>query len=160
MRKTPAPMMTAPANAARILCWETEVRLIDPFWTPHQRLAPPMIRPSRQAYTAHCSMPPRNDVTWDEPGSELLGEMLKLVPRSEAPNLVPSGWGITGPPGLRAGTVRSGHHPSSKRTSPRTSPWSKHTLNRDDAGSPNVTLRPMENDIAARVTSPSPQASA
>ena len=49
MRKTPAPMMTAPANAARILCWETDVRLIDPFCTPHHRLAPPTISPSRQA---------------------------------------------------------------------------------------------------------------
>jgi hypothetical protein len=36
MRKTPAPMMTAPANAARILCWETDVRLIDPFCTDDQ----------------------------------------------------------------------------------------------------------------------------
>ena len=40
-------MMIAPANAARILCWETDVRLIDPFWTPHHRLAPPTIRPSK-----------------------------------------------------------------------------------------------------------------
>ena len=49
MRKTPAPMMTAPAKAARTLCWDTDVRLIDPFWTPHHRPAPPTIRPSRQA---------------------------------------------------------------------------------------------------------------
>jgi hypothetical protein len=29
-------MMTAPAKAASTSCWETEVRLIDPFWTPQQ----------------------------------------------------------------------------------------------------------------------------
>jgi len=45
IRKTPAPMTTAPAKAASTSCWETEVRLMDPFWTPHHRPAPPMIRP-------------------------------------------------------------------------------------------------------------------
>ena len=35
---------------------------------------------------AHCSMPPRNDDTWDEPGSELFGEMLKPAPPARAAN--------------------------------------------------------------------------
>jgi hypothetical protein len=39
---------------------------------------------------AHCSMPPRNDDTWDEPGNELFGEMLKLAPLAIAAGLVPS----------------------------------------------------------------------
>ena len=40
------------------------------------------------------------------------------------------------------GTVRSGHHPSSKRTSPPTSPWPDKTLTRNHARSSNVTLQP------------------
>lgn len=82
-----------------------------------------------------------------------------MAPRSEVTDLEPNEWGITGPPGLRAGTVRSGRHPSSKRTSPPTSPWQKMALTRNDTRRANVTLLQPGVVRAGRVTSPSPQAS-
>ena len=39
---------------------------------------------------AHCSIPPRNDDTWDDPGSELFGEMLMPAPPAMVAGLTAS----------------------------------------------------------------------